>query len=302
MVPRVSVIIATYNRETLLPDAIESVFSQTHRDLELIVADDGSTDDTRGLLATYGSRLRALFLPHAGSPTPVLNAGIRAARGEFIAFLDSDDVWLPDKLARQLALFDRQPRLGFVYGNLVFLDPDGTISGPVVPSHQLRSGTILRDLVRDMFVHPSTLVVRRALLDQVGLLEAAAGPVEHYSLLLRLARASEAGCIPEPVALIRRHAGQFNLVHGARQYEYTIMTLERLASGPLPWSVRFEVRRTLARHQTHLARVYLSDGDRNRAHQHLVRAIRAYPLHRPTWRWVLRALIASWSAPRAQLG
>lgn len=300
MTPRVTVVIPTYNRAALLPEAIESVFAQTYRDLELIVADDGSTDDTRALLAGYQSRLRTLFLPHAGSPTPALNAAIAAARGEAIAFLDSDDVWFPDKLARQLALLDQKPHLGFVYGNLLFLDSDGTTSQPVVPPHQLRGGSILQDLVKGMFIHPSTLVVRRALLDRVGLLEEEAGPAEHYSLALRLARASEAGCVPEPVALIRRHAGQNNLLHGARHYEFAILVLERLAAGPLPWPVRFEVRRSLARHHTHLARMSLSDGERARARQHLARAARAYPLHGPTWRWLFRALAAAWSARRAQ--
>jgi len=294
----VSVIIPTYNRVALLPEAIDSVFAQTYRDIELIVVDDGSTDDTRDLLAGYGNRLQALFLPHAGYPPPALNAGIRAAHGEFIAFLDSDDRWLPDKLDRQMALLDGAPQCGFAYGNVAFLYPDGSISPAVIPPKQLPSGRILRDLVRNMFIHPSTLIVRRTLLERVGLFDEDAHGNTEYALILRLARLSEATCIPEPVALVRRHAGQYSESLGGHNYELALLALERLAREPLPWSVRLEVRRSSARYHTHLARLHLLVGERDRAllsaaKDHLAQALRAYPLHRPAWGWAVRALLSA---------
>lgn len=100
--PLISVIIATYNRASFLREAVDSVLCQTFPDFELIVVDDGSQDNTREVLVSYGSLIRTLFQANAGL-SAARNRGINAARGEWIAFLDSDDVWLPEKLATQMA-------------------------------------------------------------------------------------------------------------------------------------------------------------------------------------------------------
>lgn len=292
MPPRVSVVIPTYNRAALLDEAIASVFAQRFTDLELIVVDDGSEDGTAVLLARYGGRLRPIPLAHTGNPATALNAGCRAARGEFVAVLASDDRWLPEKLAQQIALLDATPRAGFAYGNVVFLDSDGRTSPPVVPVAKMVAGAILRPLVRDMFIHPSTLVVRRPLLEAVGGFPESLGTSEDYGLLLQLARRSEAVCVVAPVAEIRRHASQFSQAQGARNYEAAIAALAALAAGPLPPAVRLELHRTLARHHTHLASLHLRGGAQARASDHLYRALRAYPLHRPAWRWAAQALRA----------
>jgi len=135
--PRVSVIIRTYNRAAYLCEAIESVFAQTFRDFELIVVDDGSTDATRDLLARYDGRLTPIILDHTANQAAVMNAGIHAARGEFVAFLDDDDIWLPNKLQRQVALLDSDIRFGFAYGNARLLHSDGHVSAPALarPTH-----------------------------------------------------------------------------------------------------------------------------------------------------------------------
>ena len=104
----VSVIIPTYNRAAWLKEAIESVLSQTYKQFELIVVDDGSTDPTGELLLQYGTKLSVLHTGHGG-PSAARNCGIAAARGEYIAFLDSDDVWLPDKLRAQMLFFQDHP-------------------------------------------------------------------------------------------------------------------------------------------------------------------------------------------------
>ena len=104
--PRVSVIIPTYNRADLLGDAIGSVLAQSYQDFELIVADDGSTDHTAEIMAeaiaSYGSRIRYLVLPHRGQPAAPRNSALAVATGEYISFLDSDDLYLPNKLALQV--------------------------------------------------------------------------------------------------------------------------------------------------------------------------------------------------------
>ena len=125
--PTVSVIIPTYNRESLLPRALDSVVAQTFNDWEIVLVDDGSTDGTARVASRYADRLADRFLylrqENQGSSS-ARNYGIDASRGRFVAFLDSDDEFLPTKLRRQIELFDRRPELGFVYSDYAFVDVD----------------------------------------------------------------------------------------------------------------------------------------------------------------------------------
>jgi glycosyltransferase involved in cell wall biosynthesis len=114
--PKISVIIPTYNRVHLIKDAIESVFNQTYQDFELIIIDDGSTDSTKEVLAEYGERLQYIYQDNQGR-SAARNHGIALAKGEFIAFLDSDDVWFPDKLTRQVPILESSPEnVALVHG------------------------------------------------------------------------------------------------------------------------------------------------------------------------------------------
>src|SRR5438034_9298591 len=124
----VSVIIPTYNYARYLAAAIESALAQTYAPLEIIVVDDGSTDDTLRILGAYGNRLRVLRQANQGAGA-ARNAGIAAARGEYVAFLDSDDLWHPRKLELQLARFASDPDLGLVHCGVEVLDEQGRTTG-----------------------------------------------------------------------------------------------------------------------------------------------------------------------------
>jgi glycosyltransferase involved in cell wall biosynthesis len=292
----VSVVIPTYNRAAYLPAALDSVFAQDFPDLEVIVVDDCSTDETPAILARYAGRIVVIRRDERSHcPARVNNDGIRAASGEYLAFLDSDDMWLAGKLARQLSLLDRRPDFGFIYGNFVFLREDGTLSTPAVPPRQLCSGSILLPLAGDMFIHPSTLMVRRVVLDRAGLFDEGICTGEHYDLVLRLASISHAGCISEPVAWVRQHAHQYSRERGIANYESAIIALQRLLlSRPLPWSVRIAARRTLARHHVYVGRKLLEEGCTPAARDHLLSALRQDPLQRAAWAWLVRS-VAGWS-------
>jgi glycosyltransferase involved in cell wall biosynthesis len=110
---KVSVIIPTFNRCSIITDAIESVLRQTYSQYEIIVVDDGSVDTTKETVSKYGSNIKYIYQENAG-PSAARNTGIRHAKGDLIAFLDSDDVWREDKLALQVACFTDNPRVGIV--------------------------------------------------------------------------------------------------------------------------------------------------------------------------------------------
>jgi glycosyltransferase involved in cell wall biosynthesis len=190
--PLVSVVIPTYNRAALLPRAITSVLNQTLSDLECIVVDDGSTDQTMQVVAGFQDpRLRVVRLPGNGGYSRANNTGIRVARGELIAFLDSDDEWLPSKLERQVARLREceDPLAAAVYCRCTIRD--GLTDRTWFGSRVVYEGDVFRYLLGGW--HPPTpslfLVERRSLLDVGGFSESLPR-AQDYDLWLRLAEAS----------------------------------------------------------------------------------------------------------------
>jgi glycosyltransferase involved in cell wall biosynthesis len=207
--PRVSVIIPTYNRAALIGEAIASALAQTFRDFEIIVADDGSTDNTAQVVAQFGSAIKFIALPHRGQPAATRNAGLQQANGEFIAFLDSDDVYFPNKLALQVSALASNSELGMVYSNGVFFrENPGAPVGRVQDGLPTPSGNIFSELLRGNFLAPPVVLIRRAALDAVGGFDERPGffGVEDYDLWLRLAVRFQAQYVPGDVAAIRRHS------------------------------------------------------------------------------------------------
>lgn len=164
--PKVSVVIATYNCGAYLTEAVASVLGQTVSDLELIVVDDGSTDDSRERVAAFrDERLRYAWQPNAGQ-TVAKNHGVRLAVGEFIGFCDGDDYWYPEKLAVQLPLFEGDPRVGVVYSGIDTIDGAGRRLD--VPERPRFRGDVLDAMFLTNFVPFGTAVVRAACLARVG--------------------------------------------------------------------------------------------------------------------------------------
>jgi len=165
--PDVSVILPVYNREHSVARAISSVLAQTSIPFELIVVDDGSTDGTRAILDSFGSQITVIDQPHAGAYV-ARNRGLRHANGELIAFIDSDDVWLPDRLTAQLPLMAR-PEVGLVFGDIVHVRPGHErrriTSFQVAPP---RRGDVAAQFAWCNFVPTSTVLVRRSCIDEAG--------------------------------------------------------------------------------------------------------------------------------------
>ncbi len=218
--PTVSIVLPTYNRAHLLPRAIASIEAQTFQDWQVIVVDDGSTDDTaavvRSFAARLGDRLRYIVRPNGGCGA-ARNTGIDAADGEFVAFLDSDDEFLPTKLARQVELFRLHPQLGLVYSDYAFVDGAGVRHGSVfdelspiareVPAREVSAGLLLctgslfDTLIRSYFVATIVGMVRREVLGEHIRWEAVGAYAEEWLFFLRVSRACEAGFVDEPLCL-----------------------------------------------------------------------------------------------------
>jgi glycosyltransferase involved in cell wall biosynthesis len=221
MTPVVSVIIPTYNYAHFLPGALESVLSQTVSDLEVIVVDDGSTDNTADVMRPYLADPRVRFqpIPHAGV-SAAKNTGIRLSRAPLVGFLDSDDLWLPTKLARQLALFQADPELGVAYTRRLLINPAGQAVFYQQPV--FHRGMILEPLFQTNFVCQSSALVRRAVLDDVGVFDERYPPVEDYDLWLRVAARYRFDYVDEP--LVKYRVGHASL--GARTENRLVIALE----------------------------------------------------------------------------
>jgi len=209
MMPEVSIILPTYNRLPLLRKAVDSVLAQTYRDFELVVVDDGSTDGTRDYLAAIEDpRVRPIWLEHRGDLTLARSAGLRHVHGEWVAFLDSDDLWLPEKLALQLQRLAAHPTCRWSYTGYSLVDADerplpersAVLGRPI-------SGHILEPLLRfEVAVSVVAMLVQRSLIDEIGGFDEMIPIRSDYDFALRLAACSEVCALPENLVLVREHA------------------------------------------------------------------------------------------------
>jgi glycosyltransferase involved in cell wall biosynthesis len=168
--PLVSVILPVFNRAGWIGLAVESVLSQTYQNLELLVIDDGSTDATGEVLERFGSRIKVLKKAHAGAEA-ARNLGLEHARGEFIGFIDSDDVWYPNRLSLQLPLFSK-PEVGLVFGNAVLVDhrskPPRALRRTFFDNVRPSRGQVMKEFARGCFVPCSSVLVRRHCFAELG--------------------------------------------------------------------------------------------------------------------------------------
>ncbi|HEX4158543.1 MAG TPA: glycosyltransferase family A protein [Rhizomicrobium sp.] len=206
-----TVVIPTWNRSRMVAEAVASVVDQSYRNWELIVVDDGSTDDTiRRLESLAIPRLKIIQCAHIGHIGRLRNLGAQAGKGEFIAFLDSDDLWCPAKLERQISALSRSG-IGWSYTEYALVSEAGVRIPLRAGKAPAISGHIIRALLMEKTGIPcDTLVVRRPLFDAIGgFCEDPRNPFrDDAEIVLRLARHSEVIAIPETLVLVREHTGR----------------------------------------------------------------------------------------------
>ena len=202
--PLVSVIIPTYNGACFLAQTIESVLAQTYPSLEVLVVDDGSTDATWAVTAGYGSRVRYVRQANAGTAA-ARNRGVVEARGEYVALLDHDDLWLPHKLERQLPFFAGDPAIGVVFAGIEFFRTrTGEVTAQYFPGPELGP----HDLLAHRVLPIQTVVFRRSALDAVGPFDEGLRGTDDWDLGIRLSMRFRMVGVPETLARVRLHPGQ----------------------------------------------------------------------------------------------
>ncbi|MEN8148964.1 MAG: glycosyltransferase family A protein [Planctomycetota bacterium] len=265
--PRVSVVIPSYNRLHLLPEALGSVRIQDSDDLEILVVDDGSTDGTAD--ADLGPDVRVIGQENGG-PSAARNLGVREARADLVAFLDSDDRWKPGKLEAQLPLLEADPAAVVAYAREEAIDETGAVVH--IRPESTPTGDVLADLVEDNFLPTSTVVVRREAFLAAGGFDEQMTHSEDWDLWLRLAEAGRFVAAAEVLSTYRFHEDQLirdglALSRGKlRVYE---KAYERLRDRPRPAR---RIRVHLADRRIRLGRRLLKRGEREEGVRLLARA------------------------------
>lgn len=222
--PRISVIIPTYNRLGFLRESLDSVCAQTFSDYEVIVVDDGSTEDIAAGIADHPAQARVIRQARSG-PGAARNLGIKAARAETIAFLDSDDLWAPTKLERFVRLLDDSPEIRIAYGPMLPIDAERhDVPGRTKPCHD---GQITTPLFLSSFVHVPTVVCRKSTLVDIGGFDPDLPVCEDYDLWLRLSATEPFALIAEPLAFRRLHGDRLSKSSMARNLDVKAHVLRR---------------------------------------------------------------------------
>ena len=212
----ISVIIPTYNRAALLSRAIDSVLSQSVKVDEIIVVDDGSTDDTQRVLATYHDRVESIMIENSGV-SHARNVGIKAAKGAWITLLDSDDVWHPQKIELQKAYHDSHPTIMISHTEEKWIRNDQEIRQKT--THKKPSGWCFEENLSFCKIAPSTIMIAREVFDKVGYFDESLTVCEDYDLWLRILRVYELGLVEE--VLTTKYAGHAN------QLSFTYPAMDR---------------------------------------------------------------------------
>ena len=230
---KVSIIIPAYNQARFLGQAIASALGQEQAEVEVIVVDDGSTDDTPAVVATFADNpnLKSIRQPNTGLPG-ARNRGLAEATGDYVCFLDSDDYYAPAKAARQARMLDENPALGFVYCDIITVDPSGQ---PLPDQFSLGrlsrplSGNIFQSLMEGGYFPPHAVMIRRGILAELGGFDPALGGHADYELWLRVSGAGHPTCYQdEPLAFYRTHPDSMSK-DGLHMQETRVATFAKIA-------------------------------------------------------------------------
>jgi glycosyltransferase involved in cell wall biosynthesis len=280
--PLVSVIVATFNRAHIISPALESALQQTLTNYEIIVVDDGSTDNTREFLTRrYGDKIRYIGKTKNEGLASARNTGIEASRGTYIALLDDDDLWLPEKLALQVHRAQKNPALGLVYCGACKVNEAGEVLELIKPT---KRGAIFEDMLyRNYLLGPASVaLIARDVLLKTGCFDKNLCPCADWDLWIRIARCAEVDFVEEPLVHYVIHDNNMHKdIHGMEKDTFAILDKY--------WPALVKEKgcsdrknKTYSDHCIHFARHYYQGGERESFKRLLYRALEYYPLNQVT--------------------
>lgn len=300
--PRVSVVIPCFNTERYIATTLRAVLAQAGTALDVIVVDDGSTDGSAALVARSFPQVRLIRRANAGVAA-ARNAGIEAATGEWVAFCDADDVWLPGKLAAQFQAIAAAPgcRMSYTAWHVWAseeAEPDPALLRRLAAeaaggAWAGATGWLYPELLLDCVVWTSTVLMQRSLLDEIGAFDPTLRIGEDYDLWLRASRATRVERVARPLALYRQHPA--SITRSAPRENYRGRVMQRaldawgLAGPDGRQADAAAVRAELAGSWSQFAYVQLQAGHRTAARRSLRQALRMQPGHWPGWKLLLRS-------------
>jgi glycosyltransferase involved in cell wall biosynthesis len=273
IMPTVSIIIPTYNREHLLGRAIQSVLDQTYQNFELIIVDDGSTDDTERLVKSFNSeKIRYIRHGENKGPSAARNTGIQSAKGDYIAFQDSDDEWMPRKLEKQMRTFETaQPEVGIVYTDFIFITTNKRKFMPAAGVSP-KDGDIFSNLLKGNFVSLQATVVKRECFERAGIFDERFPPLADWELLLRMSRHYQFKCINEPLVIMYRQPDSIS--ENKRAY----IRAHKLILEAYFQDIK-QVKTVLAWHYFKLGHLLCSYGELSQGRSYFIRSLKAHLLN-----------------------
>ena len=256
----ISVIIPTYNRRNTLPRAVESVLNQTYKPIEIIVVDDGSMDGTKEMFSNMYPLVRYIYQVNSGVSS-ARNTGIKSAIGDWIALLDSDDEWLPDKLNRQVQLLQDNAGIRFCHTNEIWIRNDVRINQR--KKHQKYGGNIFKKCLDICRISPSSSLFHTSVINDVGLFDESLMVCEDYDLWLRIT--SKYPILFLDLPLIKKfggHSDQLSRVLGGIE-QYRIRSLEKILASKSLSGSQFEAAKDMLIHKLQIYAKGLKKREKN---------------------------------------
>jgi len=246
---KVTVIIPCFNRESFIRETIDSVLNQTYEPVEIIVIDDGSTDGSRDVLESYKDKI--ILLEHPGrvnrGQSAAINLGLDQSSGEYIAILDSDDLFDKDKIKRQVEILDNMPDIGVVYCNGFFINEKNDILYKILPDNHNESNKPERMLLECHFNIPSNSLVRKSIYDKIGNYDETMRSAQDHDMGIRIMEVTKAFFINETLWYYRRHCDSQSSRHALRRWQTGFQILEK-AMNRYPYGKRVEFKRRAVLH------------------------------------------------------
>ena len=277
--PKVSVIIPTYQSVQFVREAIESVLAQTYTDYEVIVVDGGSTDGTIEVLNSYGNRIQVISQNGTGISN-ARNVGVLASKGEYITFLDSDDIWVSHKLEVQAKFIESKPNIiGLIYSDAIFFAEEEKGKPKKKPSqmHKSYRGKVTKHLLRHNFIAASTVMIRKLCFEKVGYFDESLAVCEDIDMWIRVAESFDIDYQDMVLAKIRWHAG--SVLHRDREqhFQSRIALQNKMIPHLLKEYKSKSFYRTYYRPYLAFGTEYLLKNDPRNAKQKLKQYIKLYP-------------------------